>query len=286
MQVESPPPLVSVVVTTRNSARTLERCLRSIRQQTYPRVELIVIDNGSSDATVETAWRHADVVAAQGPERSAQRNYGAELATGEYLLFIDSDMELTVGVVADGVEAIRTSGRPATIIPEESVGEGFWVRCRILERSCYAGDDRVEAARLYARDAFIEARGYDARLTGAEDWDLSRRVARGQRLPRTAAVIIHHEPDTNLRTAFSKRRYYAPGYLRYLRKHGRDAVAQGNPLLRMAYVRNWRMLGRHPLLTAGFASLKLVELAAVLGVAVEQRFSGDPAERSGQLYCE
>lgn len=262
---------VSVIVTTRNSERTLESCLRSVTGQTHRPLELVVVDNHSTDRTLEIARRYADRVATIGPERSAQRNHGAAIASGRTLLFIDSDMELDPDVVAEGLAALESTGLPAAMIPEETVGEGFWTNCRILERSCYTGDDTVEAARLYDRHEFLEVGGFDTTLVGGEDWDLSRRVARGRRLPRASALIRHDEGRTRLRTVYSKRLYYAPGYLRYLRKHGRDALSQGNPIFRAAYVRNWRRLLGHPLLTAGMVTLKAVEAAAVVQVAVGQR---------------
>jgi glycosyltransferase involved in cell wall biosynthesis len=280
-------PLVSVIVTTRNSARTLDRCLAGIREQTHPRVELIVVDNSSTDDTFAIAQRHADQVVTLGPERSAQRNHGAEISSGAYLLFIDSDMVLSREVVADALRSVLSSGLPGAIIPEESFGEGFWTKCRILERNCYTGDDLVEAARFYTREAFFAAEGFDLELNGPEDWDLSRRIAAGRRLPRTTANILHDEGRTSLRTAFVKRRYYAPGYLRYLRKHGRGVAGQGNPLLRPAFLRNWRELGRHPILAGGMLSLKAVEVAAVLQVAAEQSLlgrSGRSTERGRQVY--
>ena len=51
---------VTVVVPTREAARTLDRCLASVRAQTHPRVELVVVDNHSTDDTVSIAHRHAD----------------------------------------------------------------------------------------------------------------------------------------------------------------------------------------------------------------------------------
>src|SRR5437868_1519424 len=130
--------LVSVVVPTRNSAETLESCLRSVREQSHPSVELIVVDNHSSDATIPIASAVADTVVTAGPERSAQRNVGARQSRGDYLLFIDSDMELDVGLVAECV-SLASRGLAAVVIPEVSFGEGFWGSCKGLERSCYVG---------------------------------------------------------------------------------------------------------------------------------------------------
>jgi glycosyltransferase involved in cell wall biosynthesis len=276
---------VSVIVTTRNSGQTLEACLESIRRQTYAATELVVVDNHSNDCTLEIANRFADKVATIGPERSAQRNHGASIASGALLLFIDADMVLDPEVVAEGARILGTGTVSAVVIPEETVGEGFWTACRALERGCYNGDDTIEAARFYSRAAFADAGGFDIDLNGGEDWDLSRRVARGRRLPRTRAIIHHDEGRTRLRTVYKKRRYYAPGYLAFARKHGRGAMAQGNPIFRAAYVRNWRTLARHPLLTAGMFTLKAVELAAILDVAADTKFRGVVRDRSNEVYA-
>ena len=273
--------LVSAIVTTRNSAATLEACLRSLRGQTYTALELIVVDNSSSDATLEIAGRYADRVATTGPERSAQRNLGAQLAGGGHLLFIDSDMVLDADVVSDGVALLERSGMPAAVIPEETIGDGFWTRCRTLERSCYTGDDTIEAARLYTREAFEAAGGFDLRLTAPEDWDLSRRVAQRRHLPRTHAMILHDEGRIRLGPLYQKKRYYAVGYLRFLRRYRRGALAQANPILRAAYLRHWRRLARHPLLTAGMFTIKVVELTAVVHGAAEGAVRGvDPRRRN------
>src|SRR5437588_11940021 len=112
--------LVSVIVPTRNSARTLEECLVSIRSQTHPRLEVIVVDNQSTDTTLQIAERHGDLVDTCGPERSAQRNRGARLARGTYLLFVDSDMKLEPGVVGDCLDAIAISTAPGVVVPERT----------------------------------------------------------------------------------------------------------------------------------------------------------------------
>jgi arabinofuranan 3-O-arabinosyltransferase len=230
---------------------------------------LVVVDRGSTDETGAIARDIADVVEVWGPERSAQRNRGASISQGEYLLFVDSDMALSGTVVEDCLATSRSTGAPAVVIPETTVGAGFWARCRGLERSCYTGDDSVEAARFFARDQFFSVRGFDESLTGPEDWDLSRRVALGQHLPRTTSRITHDEGRLRLRTMLSKRRYYAPGYWAYWRKHKMDVLAQANLVARPAFLRNWRRLGDHPLLAAGLMGLKSCELLAVLAGFVD-----------------
>ena len=136
---------VSLIIPTRNSARTLAACLESCRNQTYSEVEVIVVDNSSDDGTVDIARELADLVFDQKPERSAQRNRGAEESSGAVVVFIDSDMVLEPTVVADFMKVFEQ--RPevgAVIIPERSFGDGFFASCRVLEKSLYVGDADVE----------------------------------------------------------------------------------------------------------------------------------------------
>jgi glycosyltransferase involved in cell wall biosynthesis len=270
--VHSSPPGVTVIIPTRNSSRTLEACLTSIRNQTYQDVEVVVVDNGSTDDTLMTAHRMADAVCHYGPvawiATSAQRNLGARQANAKYLLFVDSDMRLPPDVVHECVDTNARTGSPAIIIPEISIGEGFWARCRALERSCYGGDDSAEAARFFLRQAFAGAGGYDEDLTALEDWDLSQRVAGGSHLPRISATILHDEGRLRLMSAAAKKRYYGASFRRLVRKHGRRALVRANFVARPAFFRNWRRLRSGGVATPGMFVLKSVELLAAASGAL------------------
>ena len=85
-------PLVSVIIPAYNRDRYLAEAIESVLAQTYPAIELIVVDDGSSDRTAEVAQRYALTYHFQ-PNGgiSAARNAGIALATGEFLAFLDSD---------------------------------------------------------------------------------------------------------------------------------------------------------------------------------------------------
>ena len=68
-------PLVSIVITSKNEEANIENCLISINEQTYPNIEVIVVDNNSTDKTFKTSLKLTDKVFNKGLERSTQRNY-------------------------------------------------------------------------------------------------------------------------------------------------------------------------------------------------------------------
>jgi len=250
----------SVIVTTRNSGQTLEVCLRSIQQQTTP-VELVVVDNFSSDDTPAIARRYATRFEQAGPERSRQRNLGAGLATGAFLFFVDSDMVLATSTVAECLEPARAGVR-ALIVPEVSEGEGFWAACKALERATYVGDDSIEAARFIEARLFMELGGFDEELTGEEDWDLTARIRqRGIPIGRTATPLVHDEGRLKLRETMRTKFYYGRTMARYLRKHPQAARSQMR-LFRPAFFRNRRLLQAQPLRTLGMLAMKTCEVGA------------------------
>ena len=254
--------LVSVIIPTKNSAETIELCLKSIKDQNYPAIETIVVDNYSDDETADIARKYARVFQ-KGPERSTQRNHGVENAKGKYVVIIDSDMELTPNVIKECVHEISKKDVAAVIIPEISVGEGFWTKCKALERSCYIGDDTIEAARFFDKNIFLEMGGYDEDIAGGgEDWDLPQRIKKaGYGTGRIESLIKHHEGRLSLTKTMRKKLYYAKTIRRYIKKHP-DMASKQIVLIRPAYIRHWRRLARDPLHTIGFMFMKMCEFAA------------------------
>lgn len=216
--------IVSVVVPTKNSAATLSECLKSIQEQTYPEIELIVVDNFSTDGTQEIARQFTKHLFIQGPERSSQRNYGADKAHGQYLCMVDSDMELTPTVIEECVKAMENGSEIAgVVIPEESFGVGFWAQCKRLERSFYLGVPFMEAARFFRRSDYIKLGGYDEKLVASEDWDLSQRIGEIGKIVRIKSFIFHNEGHISLRKTIKKKFYYAQKFSMYMDGHNHHA---------------------------------------------------------------
>jgi len=255
-------PLVSVVVTTKNNHATLPACLESISRQTYPNIELIVVDNFSTDDTRQIAKRYTPHVFKKGPERCTQRNYAAQQAKGIYIAIIDSDMELAPEVIADCVKAHAVSGVAGIIIPEESFGQGFWAQCKRLERSFYVGVDYIEAARFFKRKLFQRVGGYDEALVSGEDWDLSQRVQAQGKLARITSFIRHNEGHISLLKTIRKKYYYAQKFARYTQKYdGQSTTKQQISVVGRfkLFLSQPKKLFHNPVLGIGMLFMKLCE---------------------------
>lgn len=260
-----PNPLVSVIVPTKNSSQTLEACLASIKNQTYQNIELIVVDNSSSDTTQEIAKKFTDKVFTKGPERSTQRNFAASKAAGEYVVFIDSDMELSKEVIANCVkEAAHDPSILGVIIPEESFGEGFWAQCKKLERSFYVGVDAVEAARFFKKNVFDAVQGYNESLISGEDWDLSDRVETLGKIGRIDDFIYHNEGRISLQKTLAKKYYYAKQAKAYLAQSSATDLQKRKSGVLSRYVlflSQPRKLLKHPVVGVGMLFMKTCEYA-------------------------
>jgi GT2 family glycosyltransferase len=208
-------------------------------------------------------------------------------ARGEYVALIDSDMELTPDVIGACVEAMDDDLVTGIVIPEESFGEGFWAKCKRLERSFYVGVPWIEAARFFKRSTYQELGGYDETLVSGEDWDLSRRVGNLGKLASVQEAIRHNEGRLSLWQTVKKKYYYAQHARAYLETNVEKSVltAQAGPLRRYGlFFSDPRKLLSSPGVGLGMLFMKTGEfLFGALGYMTRPRIQavdGDVADES------
>lgn len=258
-------PLVSVIVTTKNEAKNIENCLRSVVGQTYARdcIEIIVVDNNSTDATVSMAREYTELVFTKGPERSAQRNFGVAHAHGEYVLYLDADMILSPTVVADCVGRITTDANMVGLyISEVVMGDSFWCQVRRFERSFYDATV-IDCVRFVRRSAFDAAGGFDETMTGPEDWDFDKRIRSLGQVALIKTPLYHNESEFNLKKYLKKKAYYTKSLKTYAKKWGAndpDIKKQLGALYRFlgVFTENgkWYNFVSHPLMACSVWFLK------------------------------
>lgn len=256
-------PFVSVIVPTYNSSKFLGECLSSIKNQTYRNIEIIVVDNNSTDDTKEIARKYTDKVFNRGPERSAQRNYGVAQSIGEFVAIIDSDMKLSPKVIEACVQNIESDTEiVGIVIPEESFGEGFWAQCKKLERSFYVGVPWMEAARFFQKNIYVQVGGYDENMISGEDWDLSQKIEKQGVFGRIDEFIFHNEGKISLYKTIKKKFYYAQKFSKYVEKSRGEEIAKNQTSILKRYRIFFSYpskLFRNPILGIGMLFMKTCE---------------------------
>ena len=120
---------ISVIVPVYNSINCLEKCVRSLCAQTYSNLEILLIDDGSTDGTaalVEELAKTDPRIRMHHKENggaSSARNVGISLATGEYLAFADSDDYLEPYVYEEQLRALTAGDYPVAQISRDEVDE-------------------------------------------------------------------------------------------------------------------------------------------------------------------
>lgn len=199
-------PLVSVIITAYNYVGYLPRAIKSALTQTYTNIELIVIDDGSTDATASLMDTYPSVqyIYQDNKGLPSARNNGIKHALGKYLVFLDADDWLQPDAIENNLALIHqhphlafVSGnyfllRAETGILEEvvaSVSENHYLE--LLQRN-YIG---MHAAVMFS-DWVLQKIQYDESLAGCEDYDLYLRIARQYPVahhPKFIATYYFHE---------------------------------------------------------------------------------------------
>jgi glycosyltransferase involved in cell wall biosynthesis len=265
-------PLVSIVVPTLNSERFLEKCLRSIREQTYRNVEVIVVDNCSKDRTREIAEKYADSVLLKGSERCAQVNFGVSQARGKYVYKVDSDFVLEPNVVEEAVESCEKQGYDGITVHNTSdPAVSFWARVRKMERDCYINDEVNVAARFWTKEVFESVGGFDVDLIAGDDYDLQNRLLKsGCKIGRIEAQETHIGEPRSMAEIFRKHYYYGQNIGLFIQKNQQRALTQLNPL-RPSLIKGLSRSARQPTLIVGFLVYQFLRYsAASLGMLVAE----------------
>src|SRR5271157_767120 len=191
--------LISVVIPTKDSERTLGQCIDSIRHQNRTDVEIIVVDSDSSDRTEAIASSCRFI--SKSASTAAARNIGFKEARGDIFISVDSDMVLESGLFSEIVGLMES--KDALFIPETGKGVSLLSRLKALEKRFYMNNAGIECVRVFSRAAFFRNHGYDESLRLAEDRDLHSRVCTGSKVGRTKRRVFH---DTDGLTLYSDMR--------------------------------------------------------------------------------
>jgi glycosyltransferase involved in cell wall biosynthesis len=192
-------PLVSVIMPAYNAAAFIRAAIASALAQTYSNLEVLVVDDGSTDATphivAEIAQQDARVKLLQQPNGGVAhaRNFAIEHARGEFIAPLDADDLWMPTKIASQVAAMQEGGPEVGLVYtwwlaiDEAgaivdAGAQWDVAGRVLEALIYCNFIGNASVPLFRRDALKQVGYYDPQLRaqnaqGCEDWDITLRVA-------------------------------------------------------------------------------------------------------------
>lgn len=182
-------PTVSVIIPAYNAQKYLGEAIESVLAQSYPAVECIVVDDGSSDGTAGIARGFGSRISylrQENGERSRARNRGALHASGEWLCFLDADDLIAPEKIEREVEALKEQPGCDLVFSRtlfvDRAGRTLGP-LRIVApdpdpvRRLFAGNFITVNAFLLRKSSFQAAGGFDPELNRAEDWELLLRLA-------------------------------------------------------------------------------------------------------------
>lgn len=227
-----PAPRISVVICAYNAERTMVDCLEGLQRLRYPNHELIVVDDGSTDATAAIARRYANVrlIAHENRGLSAARNTGIAAATGELVAFTDSDCVvdpdwLTYLANSFANPDIAAVGGP-NLPPAE---EGRTAACVAAAPGgpthVLLDDETAEhipgCNMAFRREALRRIDGFDPRFRAAgDDVDLCWRLQdAGLRIGFSPAAMVWHYRRNTVRAYLGQQRGYGAAEALLAQKH-------------------------------------------------------------------
>lgn len=203
--------LVSVIIPIYNEEKVIVDCLESLGHQTYKPLEIILVDDGSTDKTL-TLLRHSErsegsdlkVLRQQHKGPGIARNLGASHAKGEILVFVDADMTFDKNFISDLVAPILTGQTIGTFSKNEmnankdNIWSKFWNINRGWPIDRLIPPEYPSTAPVYRailKSEFDKVGGFDTTGEYTDDWSLSRKLGVKSTVA-IGAIYYHSNPET------------------------------------------------------------------------------------------
>lgn len=198
--------LISIIIPTFNRGQEIKRAIKSVLAQSHQTWELVIIDDGSSDDTesvvrqflcekVKYFYQANDGV-------SSARNYGASLARGDYLIFLDSDDELRVNLI-ENLYSARFQKCDLifwNLLKEGSEGSEIWKPKPLGPLYNNMEGIFLAGSVCFKKEVFEKVGGYDEKISFGENYELAMRITRLNSLTTkyiNEVLVVQHIREKN-----------------------------------------------------------------------------------------
>lgn len=205
---------VSIIIPSYNEVYDLEKCIKSLRRQSFDDFEIIIVDDGSTDKTPEVLQelriKNYDLRIFKQNHGGAgkARNFGARYAKGEILVFVDADMTFDQDFLKNLVAPILTKKVKGTFSKDEYVEnwENIWARCWNInegwqEKSRHPKNypNHQPVFRAILKSEFTKVRGF---TPGGydDDWSLAKKL--GYEADNASNALFYHKNPSSLNEIF------------------------------------------------------------------------------------
>lgn len=178
-------PLVSVIIPCYNSEEYISECIKSVLEQDYPLIEIIVIDDGSTDRSISAIKKYSSIILIQQENSGAcvARNKGIEVSKGKYIKFLDSDDKFEPNIIGIQV-GLAENLSDNTIV----YGDYYILRDekKVFQSTLISVEDQTEqiimndlliSTPLHRKDMLLKVKGFDDRLHHGQEWNLHVRLS-------------------------------------------------------------------------------------------------------------
>ena len=231
-------PLISITVCVRNGKRWIDHCMKAICAQTYHPIEVIAVDDGSTDGGTEVLqkWHNLEPISGEVSVRvisqkqlglSAGRNRALNEANGEWVAITDIDCKPRPNWIeklfasSEGFEAV--TGR---VLFDEGRTSVSRLRATSVANKYSKRGEKATLANgpcsMFKRDSLISRGGFDPEWFHAEDMEVSMKILEsGGTIRYVPDAIVDHVAENNLGHFLQKRRRDARAHIRIMRKYPR-----------------------------------------------------------------